>query len=87
MYEWLERAVAVKSNPIYLTAVSEEFVPYRRRSSLSQDFWRRLDLCTSRAQLSGRRDVLVEAEEIVGVVLLLEGGEARVVGAVRSLDR
>ena len=29
MYEWLERAVAVKSTPIYITVISNEFDPYR----------------------------------------------------------
>ena len=29
MYDWLERAVAVKSTPIYITVVSNEFDPYR----------------------------------------------------------
>lgn len=29
MYEWLERAVRVKSTPIYIPALSEEFRPYR----------------------------------------------------------
>jgi TolB-like protein/tetratricopeptide (TPR) repeat protein len=29
MYDWLERAVAVKSTPIYITVISNEFDPYR----------------------------------------------------------
>jgi TolB-like protein/Tfp pilus assembly protein PilF len=29
MYKWLERAVAVKSTPIYITVISNEFDPYR----------------------------------------------------------
>jgi tetratricopeptide (TPR) repeat protein len=29
MYEWLERAVTVKSSPIYVPVISEEFHPYR----------------------------------------------------------
>lgn len=29
MYEWLERAVAVKSTPIYIATISNQFDPYR----------------------------------------------------------
>jgi hypothetical protein len=29
MYDWLERAVAVKSTPIYIAVISDEFDPYR----------------------------------------------------------
>jgi len=29
MYEWLERAVAVKSTPIYIAILNDEFHPYR----------------------------------------------------------
>jgi hypothetical protein len=29
MYEWLERAVALKSTPIYIVVLCDEFRPYR----------------------------------------------------------
>jgi lipopolysaccharide biosynthesis regulator YciM len=30
MFEWLERAVAVKSTPIYISVLSEEYLPYHK---------------------------------------------------------
>ena len=69
MYEWLERAVAVKSTPIYIAAISNRIRSLPDGGALSQvsgvDRFVALG-----AQLGGRNDVLVEAEEIVGVVLL-----------------
>src|SRR5580658_493309 len=41
----------------------------------------------SKNALLGRRDVLIETEEIVRIVLLLETREFRVIHAIRSFDR
>ena len=86
MYEWLERAVALKSTPIYIAVLTEEFRPYRTDPRYHA-FLASIGLSHLARSLVGRRDVLVETEEIVGIVLLLEARESRVVGAVRGFDR
>jgi hypothetical protein len=32
MYQWLERAVALKSTPVYIAVLTEDFGPYRTDS-------------------------------------------------------
>lgn len=86
MYDWLERAVALKSTPIYIALLCEELHPYRTEPRY-HSFLASIGLPTWRVfRLIGREYVLVELEEIVRIVLFLYFCKRSVVSTVGSFD-